>query len=741
MSRPRQVALVLALVTLAIYLPVANHGFSIFDDNDYVTNNSIVRRGLTWDGIKWAFTTGHAANWHPLTWISHMLDCQLFGLDARAHHIVNVVIHAANTVFLFMLLLRWIGALWPGAFAAALFALHPLHVESVAWISERKDLLSTFFALLTLLAYTRYVQERQNKCEPQIPKNIPPFASAPYSVALIFYALSLLSKPMMVTLPFVMLLLDYWPLSTGNAGVAGTARFRKLALEKWPFFALSAACCVITFLVQRSGGMVSSLENVSLGDRLENVPIACVRYLWKLFWPANLAVFYPFFKQISPLSVIAATAILIFISVMVWRARERAPYGLVGWLCFVGTLVPVVGLVSIGGLSIADRYTYFPSIGIFFAVTLGVRDLVNRFLPLRQVLALPVLLLAGILVFCTERQLHYWRDDVSLFSHAIEVNRDTRWVQYRYLGWLHLRLSIALENEGRHAEARAESGKALELEPNRAESHQQLANLLAASGEPKQALAEYQKALRLDPNSASAHYNLGVLLGNLGNDPAALEEYAAAVQLAPDSVRTHVAFASLLAKLDHVEKALTEYEMALQLDSDSATAHLGIADLLTQTAQFDEAQAHYLTAERLTPKDWHPFYQQGRALLTQGRDADAVAAFRSALKLAPNNNSILITLAQLLAANANSKIRDGHAALELAQRALALSDGAQPSVFDILAMAQAELGNFDDAQKSAQRALELVEARHLTSHIPALQERLELYRNHQPYRLPTNAAK
>ena len=352
MSRPRLIALLLALITLLVYLPVTHSSFLDYDDDDYITNNQMVQNGLTLAGIQWAFTTAHASNWHPLTWLSHMTDCELFGLNPAAHHFVNVLFHAANAVLLFTLVLRLTGALWPAAFVAALFAWHPLHVESVAWVAERKDVLSTFFALLSLLSYVRYAKENRRRC---------------FWVALACFALGLMAKPMLVTLPFVMLLLDFWPVQRFNGSTV-----QRLLIEKIPFFTLAAISCIVTFLVQRNMA-VASLELVPMGFRLENVPVAYVAYLSKLIWPSNLAVIYPMPSdfQLPPMKVALAVTLLIFVSAIVWLNRKRTPYLPVGWLWFLGTLVPVIGLVQVGTQAFADRYTYFPAIGLFFMVAFG----------------------------------------------------------------------------------------------------------------------------------------------------------------------------------------------------------------------------------------------------------------------------------------------------------------------------------------------------------------------------------
>jgi len=670
MSRPRLIALFLVLVTLAAYYPAVSDGFSLFDDKDYVTNNRIVQQGLTWAGIKWAFTTWHAGNWHPLTWISHMIDCDLFGPNARGHHCVNLLFHAANAALVFALLLRLTEAVWPGAFAAALFAWHPLHVESVAWISERKDLLSTFFALLALLAYTRYARDRPpGESRGAKAAAIRPRRSSAvnYSRVGLFFVLSLLAKPMFVTLPFVMLLLDYWPLRRlpGPKTVAGGA-LPWLVLEKWLFFALSAATCALTLFAQHSGGLVLSLAAVPLGVRLENVPLAYVRYLLKMIWPANLAAFYPMPAEISPLLIIAAVGILILISAAVWLQRKQSPYWLVGWLWFLGTLTPVIGLVSIGGVSMADRYSYFPSVGIFFAVALGVRDGAARLrFSTRTLMAA-----AGVsLVVCLallENQLRYWRDNVSLFSHVLEVSKNTRWVRYRYLGWLHLRLGYALETAGRKTEVVAECHRAVELEPNDAGTRKDAADLLAEAGHADEALVEYQQALRLNPVLPSLHYSLGVLF--------------------------------------------------------------------VTTGQIDEALKQCAAAAQLDPNDWRPPYMTGVALLRRGGGLAAVPYFRQALRLEPDSVVALVYLSRVLASDENPAVRDGREALTLAQKAIALSDAADPTPLDVLSMAFAELGRFDEAQATEQDVLNLVTAQNLTNQVPVIRRRLQLYENHQPFR-------
>jgi tetratricopeptide (TPR) repeat protein len=697
MSRPRLIGLLLALITLLVYLPVARDGFVNYDDQDYVTENSVVQQGLTWTGIKWAFTTGHASNWHPLTWLSHMADCELFALNPGAHHLVNVLFHTANVVLLFLLLLRLTGALWPGAFVAALFAWHPLHVESVAWISERKDVLSTFFALLTLLAYTRYAQcvtsdlcqvTRTNSTSSPVTR-LPAEASAKaghpsrfYWLALFFFALGLMSKPMLVTLPFVMLLLDYWPLGRISDSKndpapapqpfrlrgalqrrfgATAATLNHLLFEKWPFFLLATVSCVVTFLVQsqRSGDAVASLELIPLHYRFCNALVSYGLYLLKMVWPVGLAVFYPLPEHLTWL-LMAATAsavVLIIISSFVWRAGRAHAYLPVGWLWFLGTLVPVIGLVQVGGAALADRYTYIPSIGVFIAATFGICDLADRFqFPQKAIATAAVLILATCLIL-TENQLRYWYDSESLFAHALAVTKNNHVA--------HVNLGVALEQKGKLNEA----------------------------------LAEYRAAEQLAPELYHIHNNLGNLLDNLG----------------------------------HPNEALTEYRWAVLLNPGLPSLHNGAGVVLAELGRFDEAMRQFKEAARLDPTYPWAHFEIGKMRLKQGRDAEAIDEFRAALRIEPNNFQILAYTAHVLATAENPQIRDGRTALVLAVKAKVLTDGAQPFVLDALGMACAETGDFTNALEVTQRAIDLAIAARMKKLEP-LQQRLELYKHHQPWR-------
>jgi tetratricopeptide (TPR) repeat protein len=663
MSRPRLIALLLALTTLVVYLPVVHDGFVNFDDQEYVTENHPVLAGLTWDSLRWAFSSFHAANWHPLTWLSHMLDCELFGPNPGAHHFVNVLFHSANAALLFALLLRLTNALWPAAFVAALFAWHPLHVESVAWVAERKDVLSTFFALLALLSYTKFVKENCRRS---------------FWFALIFFALGLMAKPMLVTLPFVMLLLDFWPLGrvagfklqvTGSETAnLQPSTFNLLTLEKWPFFLLAAGSCVVTYFAQRLGAAVMTLEQLSFALRFQNALIAYARYLLDTVWPVYLAILYPLPNHLHWIHAAAATstAVLLVISWLAWRARNNRPYVIVGWLWFLGTLVPVIGLVKVGSAALADRYTYFPLIGIFLIAAFGARDLAARFPFLKKLLPVAAVLILAASVGLTERQLTFWHDSETLFRRDLAVTAD----------------------------------------------------------------------------NANAHINLGAALEMSGREPEALAEYREAARLAKDNVNAHFNIANLLTKMDRPAEALPEFDQAIALAPGMANLRNGRGEALAELGKFSEAESAFDEAVRLDPDYAAPHFELGKALLKQGRDAEAIDQFRAALRLDPDNFKILAYVAHVLAAEKNPQIRDGRTALVLAIKANTLTGGNQPLVLDALGMACAETGDFTNATEVTQRAFDLASAAKLKKLEP-IQQRLELYKNHQPWResfLATNNA-
>lgn len=547
MSRPRSMRIAalgaaLAILTIAAFSGVLTAHFVNFDDEDYITTNPNVQAGLNATSIAWAFTTTDCANWHPLTWLSYLADIQMFGLDAGSHHRTSVLIHAANVVLLFLLLVRMTGAVWRPAFVACLFGVHPLHVESVAWISERKDVLSMLFWLLTCFAWLRWLENR----------------TAPrYAPVVALFALGLMAKPMLVSLPFTLLLLDSWPLKRTD--------LRPLLLEKAPLFAMSALSSAVTFYAQRSGGAVQSLDNFPIGDRLANAIVGYATYLGKTFWPSKLAVFYPYSLATVPAWAVPVLAVLlVVVSVLVLRLRRSCGYLAFGWFWYIGTLVPVIGLVQVGSQSMADRYTYVPLIGIFVALTWGAVELASRVKIARSALAAGAAAIVAVLFVATRAQAAYWHDSEALFTHALAVTRDN---------WLaHANLGSALETKGRLGDAIAQQKEALRIRPTYTEAHYNLGLELEKSGRHAEAIEEFQRALLLRPGYARAHNNLAGVLAGQGRNAAAMEHLELAIRYEPGNIESRYNYAGLLLASGRTEEAIAQYEAILRLNPGDADA-------------------------------------------------------------------------------------------------------------------------------------------------------------------------
>jgi len=533
MSRRRLqllVCLSLIVATVGAYWQVRNHDFVNYDDDIYITENRYVQADLTWEGIIWAFTTTHASNWHPLTWLSHVLDCQIYGLNSGRHHVTSLLFHVVNTLLLFVVLKRTTGALWRSALVAALFALHPLHVESVAWVAERKDVLSTFFWMITIWGYIVYVER-------------PGFGR--YLLVLVLLALGLMAKPMLVTLPFVLLLLDYWPLGRFQFGSGERqAKSQKsmnlsyqmllllhLVREKIPFFAVAAVSCVVTFLAQQSGGALTSLDQLPLNLRVANAVVSYVSYMGKIIWPHHLAVIYPHPGTLPIWQAAAAGLLLVCISVFVIRAAQRSPYLLVGWLWYIGTLVPVIGLVQVGSQAMADRYTYVPLIGLFIVVAWGVADLVARWPYRRLVLATSAGLVLSVFTVCTWLQVSHWRHSIALFKHTLDVTANNHFA--------HNNLANALAEQGKLEEAVSHCRKALQIKPKMATVHNNMGMILYRQGKFDEAIAHYSEALQIKPDYADAHNNLGAALHRQGKFDEAIAHFSEALWIMPDYADAH----------------------------------------------------------------------------------------------------------------------------------------------------------------------------------------------------------
>jgi tetratricopeptide (TPR) repeat protein len=618
------ISLSLILLTLATFWQVRNNGFINFDDDVYVIENPHVNRGLSFKGILWAFTTTHAGNWHPLTWISHMLDVEIYGLHPGEHHLTSLFLHIANAVLLFLVFSRMTQAPWRSGFLAALFALHPLHVESVAWVAERKDVLSTLFWMLTLWAYVHYAAKPQ-------PKR--------YLLVALCFVLGLMSKPMVVTLPFVLLLLDYWPLgrfrrdeSYGDHGTDTDIPVlppSRLISEKIPFFALVAFSCLTTLFAQWKGGALKPLEKLPLEMRAANAAVSYVGYLWKTIWPKDLAILYPHPLGFPLWQVVGALSLLVAITVFVSLARRKHSYLLTGWLWYVGTLVPVIGLVQVGIQAMADRYTYVPLIGLFIMISYGLPDLRAGHRLRRFMIPVCGILVLGALVLSTRSQLTLWENDRLLFEHTLRVTKNNFVI--------HNNLGNALFDQGKDEEAMTHFREALRINPRDARVHNNLAILLAREGKDEEASYHFTEALRGNPANVEIHNSLGVLLVRQGRNDEAMVHYREALRLDPGNAHAHVNLASLLNRQGKSEEAILHYEKALQIKPDQPESHNDLAVLLANRGKIDESIAHLNEAVRIKPDYGEAHSNLGIVLLRKGRIREAADHFNRALQISPND--------------------------------------------------------------------------------------------------------
>jgi len=654
-NHPAFIAALLVLVTFGVYWPVLQCDFVGYDDVPYVTGNWHVLRGLGWDQADWAFSTLSLGFWHPLTWLSHMLDCSLYGLQAWGHHLTNLLLHSANTVILFLALRKMTGAVWRSALVAALFALHPLHVEAVAFVAERKEVLSAFFGLLTLWAYAGYAAES---------KANNPAAKKYYALTLGLFACALMSKPMIVTLPLVLLLLDHWPLQRVSGAKCQVSGMR-LLVEKIPFLAMSVAVGLVTIHAERKLGAVATANHFPFLMRAANAAVSGLHYLEQTFWPVNLAVFYPYPKGIVIVELVAAVLVLVAISGLALWGWRRKPYLAVGWLWFLVMLALVSGVaVQVGDYARADRFTYLPLIGVFIALVWGLAALLAW---LRAPNYLTIAGAAAVLVACglqTQNQIHNWRNPQTLFEHALAVTPDN-FVAYNNLGYYLMssrgdvdgalanfrqaaliapgdsgvwnNLGFAFANKGQAADAAACYERALQYRPDNADAHSNLGNLLSDAGKLDEAVQQYELALKTRPDFAEAHNNLGIAL-------------AQGVNVAETVVRAGVAGlvvdrrAELLHCLVHLPflrqqfaDSLPEYQMALRLKPDYAEAHNNQGYALAGLGRFGEAVAQYQQCLALNSNYPPAHYNLGCALLKLNQRDEAVAQLKETLRLDPNH--------------------------------------------------------------------------------------------------------
>jgi tetratricopeptide (TPR) repeat protein len=627
--------LLLAGAVLWAFLPAIGNDFTGYDDPDYVTANPHVQQGVTAESIRWAFTSAAAANWHPLTWLGHVLDCQLYGLEPWGHHLTSLLLHLLTSIVLFLALRQATGATGKSLAVSLLFSLHPLRAESVAWVAERKDVLSALFFCTTLWAQAKF-GARSAECGAQrSPSGIRPPASGIqqrvssiqhpttwlYLLTLSFFLLGLLSKPMLVTVPFVLLLVDFWPLQRWSR-----TNWLKLVIEKLPFVGAAAAVSVVTFMVQKQGGAMGAV--LPFGARLENALVSYGRYLGRLFWPVDLSPFYPPVANWPGLVVLAAALLLAGLTAAaVWQWRKR-PWLCVGWLWFVGMLVPVIGLVQVGEQSMADRYTYLPSIGLFIAVVWGAGELLDA-RPAFVRLALAAL--AGtslVLAVLTRVQVAYWKDTETLFRHALAVTEGN------YLA--HYNLGAALEKQARFDEATAEFEAALRLKPDYAEAHNNLGIVKDKTGRLDEALEQFAEAIRLRPQFADPHNNRAVTLEKLGRMDDAAAEYQAALRLKPDYADAHYNYGLALAAEGRLTEAVQEYRAALRCQPNAPDVHNNLGVALDRLDKLDDAIGHYQAALALNPNYATAHFNLGVALGKKGRLDEAIEEFQAALRLRPD---------------------------------------------------------------------------------------------------------
>ncbi len=670
----------LALATFIVFWPVRNFQFVNFDDHVYITDNPYVRAGLTRVGTIWAFTAEYSSNWHPLTWLSHMLDCQLFNTDPGWHHIVNLLFHIINTLLLFSVLSRMTRKTWQSAFVAALFALHPLHVESVAWVSERKDVLSTMFWFLTIMAYVSYVSHK---------------GIFRYLLTLVLFALGLMAKPMLVTLPFVFLLLDYWPLDR-----FGKKNLHNLIFEKIPLFILSAASCIVTVIVQRSGGAMESTEAMAPNLRIANAVVSYSKYIQKTFWPTKLAFFYPHPAiEFNLLPLLISLSLLLVVSIYVISHFRRHKYLLVGWLWFIGTLVPVIGFVQVGAQAMADRYTYVTLIGIFIIIAWGASDLFIKLKYSRQIIAVSALVILLVLSICSRIQVLYWRDSTTLFEHALKVT------EKNYTA--HSCLAYVLNEQGKVDQAIAHNRRAIEFNPSNLDAQFNLGGIFLQKSNFTEALKHYYNVLQISPNYTKAHRNIAKILMKQDKPAQAIPHYENILKVQPgdyDAQNGGIA----LARVGKFDEAIEHFNRAIQIDPGTANAYNNLGFTFIQQGKFDKAEPQLIKALQLDPNNAKIHYQFARILTKKNNFEKAVTHLKEALRLDPNYIEPVNNLAWFLATHKQAEFYDPNEAIRIASRACEHTNYQDPVIMDTLALAYGAAGKYDKAIDLAEKALNLV---------------------------------
>jgi tetratricopeptide (TPR) repeat protein len=735
----------LALLTLTTFAGVTDLGF-VWDDEEYVTSNQAIANGVDGDAVLWAFTAGHSANWHPVTWLSHALDVELFGLEPAGHHRTSLLIHMHSAMLLFLVLRRMTGSVWSSAAVAAVFAVHPLRVESVAWVSERKDVLSVLFFLATLGAYAWYVRRR---------------SVARLVVALVLFALGLMSKQMLVTLPFVLLLLDVWPLGRlplpwlGGGGDqmepdrGADARAPqspwKVVAEKLPFMALAAAGAVVATVAQARGGAVGSFEAFPLASRLGNAVVSTVAYIGKLFWPRELAVIYPYRIDVPWWQVALAAAVLLAATIWAIRSLPTRPYVAVGWFWYLGTLVPVIGLVQVGEQAMADRYTYIPGIGLLILVCWLVPDLLRRFEIAPAALASAVAVVVAALAVLTDRQIEHWKSNEALFTHALEVTSGNTLA--------HVNLGMERVRQGRLEDAVPHFRAAVEIDPDHALAHNNLGMAALRQGVVDQAVVHLEKAVSGESGQAMYRVNLAMALAASGDLERAREQFGQARRLDPRGSHAEHELGTLMYRLGTTllqQKQLKGCEVLLtgatRLQAELPGAFVGLGHASLAAGDVTAALGHYERAVALNPDPDQEVFGYGRSLPAQahfgyghtlaavGEAAAAAVEYRAALELMPDMVDAASGLAWVLATSADDAVRDAQEAAGWASEACRLSGNRDPKALDALAAAHAAAGRFDRAVEVAGAAASAARAVGREALARAIEQRIAGYRERRPYR-------
>ncbi|PYL05218.1 MAG: hypothetical protein DME31_01125 [Verrucomicrobia bacterium] len=698
----------LVVITWLVFGQTVRYDFVNYDDNEYVYANPAITSGLTPQGITYAFSGRHARNWHPLTTLSHMLDCQLWGVRAGGHHLTNLVLHTIAVVLLFLVLKQMTGAIWQSTFVAALFAIHPLRVESVAWISERKDVLSAIFFMLTLGAYFHYARS------PSLGR---------YVTMSIMFALGLLSKSMLVTVPFILLLLDYWPLER----FGGRSSIKRLVLEKIPLLALSAAGGFVTLWVQQSS--VARTEQLPLVSRIGNGLVSCVIYVKQMIWPVGLAVFYPHPGDQLPVWEVGLAIVLLgLVSAGVIALRHKRPYLVTGWFWYLTMLVPVIGLIQVGSQAHADRYTYLPQIGLYLLLAWAITDALTSPFQ-RRILAATASVAIIALAWCAHIQASYWRNGESLWGHALAV---TSWNFMAHDG-----LGECLANRGHLDEAIDQFQLALNIAPGYREIETNLMLALTKKGRTDEAITHLQALLKEDPNDAQLHYNLGNALRKKGDSRGAIAAYEKALAIQGRYPAAHYNLGIALDQNGQIEEAIAHYQEAVKEQPNYPEVYYSLGNDLLRKGRLEDAIAAY--EQSLKSRSRYPEVENniGLALAQKGRPSEAIAHWQNALAIQPDSVDPLNNLAWVLATFPESWIRNKKQALVLAERANQLSGDNSPMILRTLAAAYAENGRFTEARVTAERGLQLANAQENAALASILERDLARYRINTPVRTAT----